>query len=470
VELAGRPGLLARGNGSDGIRIAGDDNAVSNTVIAYNGGAGIAVASGSGNDVAINPIFQNAGEDIDLGANGRTLNDAPAALDADTGANGLLNYPVLAAPTTSNGTTTITGTVDTLPNTEVFITVFTSPTAERQGRTLLDTVFLNSATLGPHDIPVTDASGHGTFTLSVPATSVQGYVTAVTAAFAPGTALGFLDTSEYSDAAPLASAVVPHVSAVFVNGTGWSGGFKTFLQNQGLGDPTLGFQVTSADQLRSIPWSAVNQVSIRFDTDVAVDAGDLAVVARTAPGTDATVGLAAGGFTYDTTSHVATWTLASALPQLSKVLLDLDGETAAGVTSTASGRLLDGDWANPTSPAAPAASRPFPSGDGAAGGDFRFRFNDIAGDVDRNGRVDAFDTLSVKARQGSNTTTNTANYSVLFDFDSNGRIDAFDTLGVKAKQGTNINTVTGDPAGTTTASAVFGSTSIAGALAADGVL
>jgi CSLREA domain-containing protein len=54
-------------------------------------GAAVAVASGSGTTVTGNRLVGNARPAIDLGANGRTPNDKG---DADTGANGLHNFPI----------------------------------------------------------------------------------------------------------------------------------------------------------------------------------------------------------------------------------------------------------------------------------------------------------------------------------------------------------------------------------------
>jgi hypothetical protein len=133
-------------------------------------------------------------------------------------------------------------------------------------------------------------------------------------------------------------------------------------------------------------------------------------------------------------SGFGTW-LAAAPFSLDRVRLTPPG---AGLADLA-GNALDGDWAD--------GSQAFPSGDGAAGGDFHFRLDLVRGDADRNGRVDAFDTLAVRAKQGSNAATSPANYSAFHDVDGNGRIDAFDTLGIKAKQGTNFNLVPTPTAG-----------------------
>ncbi|MEO7326788.1 MAG: right-handed parallel beta-helix repeat-containing protein [Dokdonella sp.] len=62
--------------------------------IAYSGSQGVwlTTTSGVGNRIVGNAIYDNAGLAIDLGASGPTANDA---FDGDSGANGLLNYPIV---------------------------------------------------------------------------------------------------------------------------------------------------------------------------------------------------------------------------------------------------------------------------------------------------------------------------------------------------------------------------------------
>jgi hypothetical protein len=88
------------GNGGDGVRVSGPVMAqVIEGSLRYNGGAGVNVlgpvtGSGRGVLVQLNDIFGNAGLGIDLGGDGRTLNDAD---DSDTGPNNLLNFPIITS-------------------------------------------------------------------------------------------------------------------------------------------------------------------------------------------------------------------------------------------------------------------------------------------------------------------------------------------------------------------------------------
>ena len=70
-------------------------------MIAFNNGPGIVVASGADNAVTRNSIFGNTGLGIDLGPTGPTPNDPG---DIDSGANDLLNFPVLTSATPNGGT------------------------------------------------------------------------------------------------------------------------------------------------------------------------------------------------------------------------------------------------------------------------------------------------------------------------------------------------------------------------------
>jgi hypothetical protein len=88
---------------------------------------------------------------------------------------------------------------------------------------------------------------------------------------------------------------------------------------------------------------------------------------------------------------------------------------------------LDGDWSD--------GANAWPSGNGSAGGDFRFRFNVLPGDADRSGTVLATDFSQVKQKFFSSATnpgSGAAAYSVFHDVNGSGTILADDFSAVKS--------------------------------------
>jgi CSLREA domain-containing protein len=168
LNTIGEAGGLGRGN-----------------TIANNGGDGIVITGGTGNDLCCNRFYSNASLGINLSNDLVTANDPG---DTDTGANNLQNFPVLTSATLSGGNLVLTGTLDTNaslanPNfrLEAFLNSSCDPSGNGEGET-----FVGSATI------TVDGSGHVGFTQSFPTATSGNYAT-VTA-----TAAGTGDTSEFS--------------------------------------------------------------------------------------------------------------------------------------------------------------------------------------------------------------------------------------------------------------------------------
>src|SRR5262249_4842166 len=110
-----RFGARNLGNDGSGVEIRSDasGNVIGGTaprarnLIAFNRAAGVGVESGAGTTVRGNILRDNGGLGIDLGPAGVTLNDFG---DADAGANGLQNFPLLRSAVNTGTDTTVQGT------------------------------------------------------------------------------------------------------------------------------------------------------------------------------------------------------------------------------------------------------------------------------------------------------------------------------------------------------------------------
>jgi hypothetical protein len=227
-----------------------------------------------------------------------------------------------------------------------------------------------------------------------------------------------------------------NVAQVSAGGTAWAAPFKTYLQGQGIGGQ-FGFTVGGgAAQSSPLPWNTINQISIAFSGDVQVDQADLAVRGVNVASYPIT------GFVYDPVSHTATWTLGRTIGN-DNLILDLDGDAPNGVHAAgAGGQFVDGDWTT---------GGTFPSGNGTPGGDFRYRFKVLAGDVTRDGRVNAVDLSDAKRRlnrtPGDGVVTGA--YSAFDDVDGGGRINALDLSAIRQRLNQTLPAT--EPAGTATA-------------------
>jgi hypothetical protein len=232
----------------------------------------------------------------------------------------------------------------------------------------------------------------------------------------------------------------PTVAQVYVSGTQWTQAFKDYLDEKGLGDERYGYAISAQDQLREIPWINVDTISIRFSENVEVDAGDLQIRGMIVPAYD----LDPASFTYNPATRTASWRLMGGQRfKNDRIILDLNADGPGGVHD-ADGDYLDGDWTNPPGPREPGTDH-YPSGNGADGGDFRFRIDVLPGDADRNfERVNANDQGYVKARinrsvfSPTSSTPGAASYSVYADVTADGRVNSNDQGAVKARLNTSL--------------------------------
>jgi uncharacterized repeat protein (TIGR01451 family) len=197
-----------------GIRIFGSNNTVDRNVISSNVGAGILVTSGaSATLITRNSIFLNGtagasptheiGIDLQAASDNQNLGTSPFVTlndlnDADTGGNGLLNYPVLQTATITNGQLTLTGFARPGSSIELFIAQ-PDPSGFGQGKTYLTTVVEGSAadldnttgTYGPATIngiaQGTDTTNRFKFVIPIPAGVSNGAVLTSTATLSGAT-------------------------------------------------------------------------------------------------------------------------------------------------------------------------------------------------------------------------------------------------------------------------------------------
>jgi hypothetical protein len=164
---------------------------LSANTIAFNEREGVVVWS-TVKDVRItaNSIDDNGQLGIDLlGASGVTPNDP---LDADSGANGLQNFPVLASATLEGAAVHVTGTLNSTPLSTFTIEAFASPACDPSG--------FGEGRLFLGSTPVTtDAAGNAAFDALLPTPAPSGWFVSATATAEP---LGA--TSEFAACVALA--------------------------------------------------------------------------------------------------------------------------------------------------------------------------------------------------------------------------------------------------------------------------
>ena len=131
-----------------------------------------------------NSIYSNGRLGIDISPSGVTPNDAG---DADTGPNGRQNFPLITSVVSAGGQTTITGTLNSTPNTTFIVDFYANSVCDSSGNGEGARPFA----LNPTPV-ITDANGNATFNVIVPTTLPAGKVLTATATDPTGS------TSEFS--------------------------------------------------------------------------------------------------------------------------------------------------------------------------------------------------------------------------------------------------------------------------------
>jgi glucose/arabinose dehydrogenase len=207
----------------------------------------------------------------------------------------------------------------------------------------------------------------------------------------------------------------PRVTAVAVDRSAWSDAFRTSLGRTGSGQSPPGYALPDGTrQADVLPWPGLDRFSLSFDKSI--DPATLAAPgALTLHGGDAPISLQFDN--YNPSTRTATWSLphGQSIPAGRWRLALADGVTDV------QGRPLDGEWQD--------NNDTFPSGDGAPGGDFSFRFNVLPGDVNGDGRVSPLDFARARAHLASSLRHPAARsrpYSPAHDLNGDGRVSIAD--------------------------------------------
>lgn len=181
----GGRGVLLNAGAANNTVGAAQSALIGGNIIAYNAAQGVFVSGGGvGNRVLGNNIFSNTGLAIDLGASGPTANDASP--DSDTGANDLQNFPILTGAIRSSNTVTIVGDVDSSANAALRLDFYRSANCRSFGAVTRG----DARDYLGHVGVLTDATGHGHFSVALPSAAGTLGVLSATATASNG------DTSE----------------------------------------------------------------------------------------------------------------------------------------------------------------------------------------------------------------------------------------------------------------------------------
>ncbi len=263
-------GTFALGNQNRGIYILASNAIIGGTApgegntIAHSGSGGIVVqGSVSGDAIRGNSIYANGTVGIDLNNDSVTANDA---LDADTGPNGLQNYPLIksAVPVSPSGTE-IVGTLDSAPSTSYELDFFANPSCAGRPHDFEEgLVYIGTTTLP------TDGAGHAAFDVTLPYTIEADQHVTVTATDPAG------NTSELSPRIVFSISPVsapPAAGSLFVvRGTNFAAGATITLG----GIPATDVDVQSSTQVEArTPALAAGALSDVTLTNVDLSSGTL---------------------------------------------------------------------------------------------------------------------------------------------------------------------------------------------------
>jgi uncharacterized repeat protein (TIGR01451 family) len=196
----GSNGIGANSTNTQGLGITIDSN-----TITLNSGSGIFLAHVDGTQVTHNTISNNTGDGVtvDTGT-GNTIRGNTIFSDASNVEINLVNggndnqaAPVLFTATSAGGSTTITGTLQSVPQTQFQLEFFSSPASNGPGFGEGET-FLGSAA----SVIATDSNGNASFSVTLPVAVAPDQFLTATATNVGASGLVSGDTSAFSTTRP----------------------------------------------------------------------------------------------------------------------------------------------------------------------------------------------------------------------------------------------------------------------------
>ena len=196
----------------------------------------------------------------------------------------------------------------------------------------------------------------------------------------------------------------PRIVGVTVGASSWSDPFVEGFRTNSLGEGGYRIPIGSADrQLAPLPWVGLDKIAIDFDKPVQLRSNDLRLDGINSNPPSVT------NFYMESNSTRAIWIFEQAL-RTDDFLI----EFSDAVTDLAGNR-LDGEWS---------ADRNQESGNGVAGGQFKFRFRVQIGDSNQDGQTSVEDFALTAA--AIDRVLGDEEYDVLSDIDGDASVSSAD--------------------------------------------
>jgi hypothetical protein len=289
-SLANLQGIGFVGVGNANNNLVGGTVSGAGNIIAWNALQGVVgeAAAGAGNAILGNMVFNNGALGIDWLPEGPTLNDPG---DSDDGFNNLQNFPVISTGQVTSASATLTGSLNSTPNTVFRLEFFGNAVAGFDG-------FGGGAYyLGSTDV-TTDANGDASYnvTLDVPGTPATGAFTATatdpagnTSEFSAAFRTKLLNISTRmqvltGDNVPIGGFIVTGISPkrVMVRAIGPS--LAAFGVTDALADPTLELHSPDGSVVSNDNWKDTQEAEIEATGLMPTNDLESAIVQSLAPG------------------------------------------------------------------------------------------------------------------------------------------------------------------------------------------